>query len=109
MLRGCSFALTRMRAKPEELQAYNLTHYLGYAMYFPCLTYGPIISYRRFAARREEQQNWLRFAGSVLRSAIWWLVMQCALHYFYIHYMSRDVRMVELMDSVFWQHSAGYF
>lgn len=109
LLRGCSFALTRMRAKAEELERYTLIEYLGYTMYFPCLTYGPIISYRRFAARREQPQDWLGFAGGIVRSAIWWLVMQCALHYFYIHYMSRDVRMVELMDSVFWQHSAGYF
>jgi len=110
VLRGCSYSLSKMGAKQEDLGRYNLIQYLGYAMYFPCLTYGPIISYQRFAARREdEQQDWVRFVGGVLRSAIWWLVMQCALHYFYIHYMSRDVRMVEMMDSVFWQHSAGYF
>ncbi|XP_016973335.1 protein-cysteine N-palmitoyltransferase Rasp [Drosophila rhopaloa] len=110
VLRGCSFSLSKMGVKKEELDRYNLIQYLGYAMYFPSLTYGPIISFQRFAARREdEKQDWLGFAGGVLRSAIWWLVMQCALHYFYIHYMSRDVRMVDLMDSVFWQHSAGYF
>jgi len=110
VLRGCSYSLSKIGAKQEDLTRYSLVQYLGYAMYFPCLTYGPIISYQRFAARREDEvQNWLGFVGGVLRSAIWWLVMQCALHYFYIHYMSRDVRMVEMMDSVFWQHSAGYF
>ncbi|XP_017057828.1 protein-cysteine N-palmitoyltransferase Rasp [Drosophila ficusphila] len=110
VLRGCSYSLSKMGAQEEELQRYNIVQYLGYAMYFPCLTYGPIIGYRRFVDRREEeQQNWLEFAVGIIRSAFWWLVMQCALHYFYIHYMSRDVRMVELMDSVFWQHSAGYF
>ncbi|XP_016966748.1 protein-cysteine N-palmitoyltransferase Rasp [Drosophila biarmipes] len=110
VLRGCSYSLSKMGAQQEDLGRYNLIQYLGYAMYFPCLTYGPIISYQRFVARREdEQQDWVRFVGGVLRSAIWWLVIQCALHYFYIHYMSRDVRMVEKMDSVFWQHSAGYF
>ncbi|XP_017128044.1 protein-cysteine N-palmitoyltransferase Rasp isoform X2 [Drosophila elegans] len=112
VLRGCSFSLSKMGAKKaeEHLDRYNLIQYLGYAMYFPTLTYGPIISYQRFAARRQDEaQDWLAFAGGILRSVIWWLLMQCALHYFYIHYMSRDVRMVELMDSVFWQHSAGYF
>ncbi|KAH8239632.1 hypothetical protein KR032_006055 [Drosophila birchii] len=110
LLRGCSYALSKMGAQKDHQEPYSLIQYLGYAMYFPCLTYGPIISYQRFSLRRKnEQQDWLGFVCGLLRSAVWWLMMQCALHYFYIHYMSRDVHMVELMDSVFWQHSAGYF
>ncbi|EDW31134.1 GL20788 [Drosophila persimilis] len=113
LLRGCSFALSKFGAQKDvNTSSYDLIQYLGYAMYFPCLTYGPIISYQRFAARRQGQgvpRNWLGFICAVGRSAIWWLLMQCGLHYFYIHYMARDVRMVAMMDSVFWQHSAGYF
>ncbi|EDW79910.1 uncharacterized protein Dwil_GK17762 [Drosophila willistoni] len=115
LLRGCSYALERIAAKETKADqsSYELKHYLGYAMYFPCLAYGPIISYPRFAARQDQDsakaQDWTKLAVAVLRSGFWWLLMQCALHYFYIYYMARDAKMVAMMDSVFWQHSAGYF
>ncbi|KAH8307411.1 hypothetical protein KR044_011494 [Drosophila immigrans] len=106
VLRGCSYSLSKR-------QQDDIVDYLGYAMYFPCLTYGPFISYERFKRVRTASapagQQWRTFLVALLRVGFWWLLMQCALHYFYIHYLARDVRMVAMMDSVFWQHSAGYF
>ncbi|KAL7732431.1 hypothetical protein ACLKA6_004399 [Drosophila palustris] len=107
LLRGCSYSL-----KSEENASF--AEYLGYAMYFPCLTYGPFISYERFVQQPEDRgcnslQQWKRFLVALLRVGFWWLMMQWALHYFYIHYMARDVSVVAMMDSVFWQHAAGYF
>ncbi|XP_030385171.1 protein-cysteine N-palmitoyltransferase Rasp [Scaptodrosophila lebanonensis] len=106
LLRGCSYALTYKGDKSDKL-----AEYLGYALYFPTLTYGPFISYERYAARQHQDKpvNWLKFSSHLLRVVFWWLFMQCALHFFYIHYMALDVRAVAMMDSVFWQHAAGYF
>ncbi|KAH8397548.1 hypothetical protein KR222_009473, partial [Zaprionus bogoriensis] len=104
LLRGCSYSLTRSAAD-------GLLDYLAYSMYFPCLTYGPFISYERYAKQQQQPgvQHWRRFLLAIVRVAFWWTLMQWALHYFYIHYMARDVRVVAMMDSVFWQHAAGYF
>ncbi|XP_064547327.1 protein-cysteine N-palmitoyltransferase Rasp [Drosophila montana] len=107
LLRGCSYSFTGTGTG-------NIPDYLAYTMYFPCLTYGPFISYERFNKQStagevsSAQQCW-RFLVALLRVAFWWLIMQWALHYFYIHYMTRDVRAVAMMESVFWQHAAGYF
>ncbi|XP_060659233.1 protein-cysteine N-palmitoyltransferase Rasp [Drosophila nasuta] len=108
VLRGCSYSLSRRR------QSDDIVDYLSYAMYFPCLTYGPFISYERFkrvtaVPAQSSAQQWKRFLVALLRVGFWWLLMQCALHYLYIHYLARDVRVVAMMDSVFWQHAAGYF
>lgn len=104
LLRGCSYSFTATGSK-------NLSEYLAYTMYFPCLTYGPFISYERFKQQPTVEvvsPNWSFFVA-LLRVVFWWLVMQWSLHYFYINYMTRDVRAVVMMESVFWQHAAGYF
>lgn len=110
LLRGCSYSLTRTAAD-------TFVDYLGYSLYFPCLTYGPFISYERFVQQQQQQsqeafnpaKQWRRLFVALFRVAFWWMVMQWSLHYFYIHYMARDVRVVAMMESVFWQHAAGYF
>lgn len=110
LLRGCSYSLTIIGSD-------NFVDYLGYSMYFPCLTYGPFISYERFLQQQQlhtqgasnPAQQWKRLLAALLRVGFWWMIMQWALHYFYIHYMARDVRVVAMMESVFWQHAAGYF
>ncbi|XP_034482309.1 protein-cysteine N-palmitoyltransferase Rasp [Drosophila innubila] len=108
VLRGCSYSL-------KKVDNAGFVEYLGYATYFPCLTHGPFISYERFVQQPIEgecessKDSWKRFLLALLRVGFWWLMMHWALHFFYIHYMGRDVRVVAMMDSVFWQHSAGYF
>ncbi|EDV96119.1 protein-cysteine N-palmitoyltransferase Rasp [Drosophila grimshawi] len=105
LLRGCSYSLSG--GGNED----NVIDYLAYTMYFPCLTYGPLISYERFKQQEKSTRplQWRRFAVALLRVGFWWLMMMWSLHYFFIHYMERDVRTVAMMESVFWQHAAGYF
>ncbi|KAH8371119.1 hypothetical protein KR093_006284, partial [Drosophila rubida] len=103
VLRGCSYSLSKRK---ED----DIVDYLRYAMYFPCLTYGPFVSYERFKRTPPApDQQWGHFLVALFRVLFWWLLMQCALHYFYIYYLARDVRVVAMLDSVFWQHAAGYF
>ncbi|ALC45064.1 rasp [Drosophila busckii] len=101
VLRGCSYCLTKSSTN-------NLVDFLGYMLYFPSLTTGPLISYERYRTKRETN-GWPHLLQSLLRCAFWWLVVQVSFHYIYVPYMTKHVEVVGWIPSVFWCYAVGYF
>uniref|UniRef100_A0A1A9WFE1 Protein-cysteine N-palmitoyltransferase Rasp n=1 Tax=Glossina brevipalpis TaxID=37001 RepID=A0A1A9WFE1_9MUSC len=117
VLRGCSFGLQRIKMRKscteEDMQnLYSLKNFLGYTLYFPCLIYGPFMGYQRFKRimpQKNDRNEWKLFLLELLRALAWWLVLQAASHYLYLHYMARDLMAVKVVDTVFGLHAIGYF
>ncbi|TMW49199.1 hypothetical protein DOY81_005714 [Sarcophaga bullata] len=119
ILRGCSYSLQYERSyrlKETNLSSkYGLTHYLGYILYFPCLMLGPFMGYNRYIAIEENADNFpLRRKFKILlwgliRVLFWWCVLEIAVHFVYVHYMSTDIAAVEILDTKFGLYAVGYF
>uniref|UniRef100_A0A1B0FD59 Uncharacterized protein n=1 Tax=Glossina morsitans morsitans TaxID=37546 RepID=A0A1B0FD59_GLOMM len=105
---SATFSMQRIKtskscAKKELQNLYSLKNLLGYTLYFPCLIYGPFMSYQRYnriMPERNERNDW---------KLPWWFLLQTASHYFYLHYMARDPMAVKAVDTVFGLHAIGYF
>uniref|UniRef100_A0A1I8P841 Protein-cysteine N-palmitoyltransferase Rasp n=1 Tax=Stomoxys calcitrans TaxID=35570 RepID=A0A1I8P841_STOCA len=122
ILRGCSYSLQMAKSyKSGEQNAemkYALTHYLGYSLYFPCFTLGPFMGYHRYIDPLVDYKeadlcvakgNFKLFAWHIARVGFWWLVLEIALHYVYVHYMALDIEAVKVLDTKFGLYAVGYF
>ncbi|XP_023301933.2 protein-cysteine N-palmitoyltransferase Rasp [Lucilia cuprina] len=118
ILRGCSFSLQyekSYRLKEANLGSkYNLSHFLGYTLYFPCLMLGPFMGYHRYIVLDQANghfgiTNCRKFLWQIAKVIFWWLILEVATHYVYVHYMAVDIAAVEILDTKFGLYAVGYF
>lgn len=120
ILRGCSYGLQYINSYQRNEVAiemkYKLAHYLGYCLYFPCFTLGPFMGYHRYIEPMLQQDTYplssntiKSFLWQIFRVGLWWLVLEIALHYIYVHYMALDLMAVKVLDTTFGLYAVGYF
>ncbi|XP_037939731.1 protein-cysteine N-palmitoyltransferase Rasp [Teleopsis dalmanni] len=121
LLRCCSFTLScsidrKTGSLEKHNNTYTLVNFLGYVLYYPTLVYGPFLEFHRYMTpiqtRRSIEVQFVKIMQllwELVRVLFWWLVLQLSLHFFYVHYMARDVTAVKLVHPVFGQHAVGYY
>lgn len=122
ILRGCSYSLQLAKSfkegEPNLNDRYALSHYLGYSLYFPCFTLGPFMGYHRYVAfllpkeaadSAETRSNFKSLLWRIASVAFWWLILEIAVHYIYVHYMALDIEAIKVLDTKFGLYAVGYF
>lgn len=121
LLRCCSFTLNRLADAANNVQGYEelygLQHFFGYTLYWPMLIYGPFMGYRRYLVIQRhtsaDKLKWYNRLFNLLlklaRVLFWYIIMQFALHFMYIHCMAKEADMIALVGPPFGQHAVGYF
>ncbi|XP_011181314.1 protein-cysteine N-palmitoyltransferase Rasp [Zeugodacus cucurbitae] len=118
LLRCCSFAhfWSDLNLKRKDLlEMYNVTHFLGYTLYFPTLVNGPFVDYKRYIVILREgnthgfYRGFKDFAYEIIRLFFWWLVLELGMRYLFVHYMAMETEKAKLVKSPFGRHAIGYF
>ncbi|XP_061402241.1 protein-cysteine N-palmitoyltransferase Rasp [Musca vetustissima] len=116
ILRGCSYGLQLAKCianrEPDIERKYSFVNFLGYSFYFPCFTLGPFMGYHRYTPSDEiacEKFTFKLFLWHIARVAFWWLVLEIAIHYVYVHYMALDIEAIKVLDTKFGLYAVGYF
>ncbi|XP_075162413.1 protein-cysteine N-palmitoyltransferase Rasp [Haematobia irritans] len=124
ILRGCSYSLQMAKSyenKETNIERkYDLPNYLGYSLYFPCFTLGPFMGYHRYIEPLLQKESdidgmthgngdFKKFLWQIARVSFWWLVLEIALHYVYVHYMAFDIEAVKILNTRFGLYAVGYF
>uniref|UniRef100_A0A1I8NBE6 Protein-cysteine N-palmitoyltransferase Rasp n=1 Tax=Musca domestica TaxID=7370 RepID=A0A1I8NBE6_MUSDO len=116
ILRGCSFSLqlakSYVNGEGDMERKYSFIKFLGYSLYFPCFTLGPFMGYHRYTPADEIIQgksNLIQFLWQIARVAFWWLVLEIAIHFIYVHYMALDIEAIKVLDTKFGLYAVGYF
>lgn len=119
LLRCCSFAhfcADSNLKKKDLLGLSNVTHFLGYTLYFPTLVNGPFLDYKRYIViLRDRGETHAFFNGfkylayEIVRIFFWWLVLELGMRYLFVHYMAMETDNAKLVRSPFGRHAIGYF
>lgn len=96
MLRGISFGLENfdyVKLNFRDSTKFSFVCFLGYAMYFPTLAFGPNIIYSRYLkmlstscdGHEDTIQRLVKLLINIVRYSFWFLFTNFCLHFFYIH------------------------
>lgn len=105
ILKNTSFNLERVTSERDE--NFSIIECLGFLFYLPTFQFGPTFTYTRYIHMQDclkmkqtysIKQRVKRLILQLLRFAFWYIVVEIALHFFYIHYiaMSVDLKSINI-------------